>query len=131
MIVSFALIIFHPEDVVGPIEGYKHNASCFGLAGELMLGLAWHHRRTLLGRATRGAIPSISVRTFPCDDDELFRRCVVMPGDQAIRRRFQDDGRRAFGGISSLNRRKQALDVVIRVEFDFGQRSERRRGFSV
>ncbi len=123
MLVSLVLIIFHPEDVVRSVEGNKHKARRFGLAGELVLRFAGHRGKpTWAERARRHPVhfrPDVSLY-----DDELFLGGVVVPRDKTVRRSFQDDRRRAFGGISRLNRREKALDVVIGVEFEFGERPD-------
>jgi hypothetical protein len=51
----------------------------------------------------------------------LFFGGVVMPRDQTIWRSFQDDGRRAFGGIAGFDCGGETLDVVILLEFYFGE----------
>ena len=118
--VSLGLIIFHPEDVVRSVEGDQHHARAFRLAGELVLRFAGHGGKSAwTERARRHPVhfrPDVSLY-----DDELFLGGVIVPRDQTIRYSFQDDGGRAFGGVAGFDRREQALDFVIGVEFEFGQ----------
>jgi hypothetical protein len=82
---------FEPNDVVGAIEGHKHQAFLLGGAGEPVRLFAGHH-----GEAT-GAENSIlhalhSGGDIPFHDDQLLFRCVIVRRDDAPGGCFHDGG---------------------------------------
>jgi len=118
--VSFTLIIFHPEDVVGGVEGYKHNARRLGLARELVFRFAGHHGKAPWTKSA-GRHAFHLCLDASLSDDELFCRSVVMPGHETIWWSFQDDGGWSLGGIASFDCGGETLYVIIGFEFDFGE----------
>lgn len=88
-----------------------------------MFRLAGHHGKPTRAERARRHPLHFRLDASLCDD-ELLRGGVVMPRDEAIWRSFQDDCRRAFGGVAGFDRGEEALHIVIRVEFKFGERPD-------
>jgi hypothetical protein len=124
MVVSLVLIIFHPEDVVLAVEGYKHQALRFGPARELVRRFARHHGKSAGAKSARRH-PLHFRLDASLNDDELLFGGVVVPRDKTVWRSFQNDGRRTFGEVAGFNRGEKALHVVVRVELEFGERPDR------
>src|SRR5258707_145281 len=97
-----------PDDVVGAVEGYEHQAFLFGRAGEPVRRFAGHHGKA--ARTKHDVLhPFHSGGDVSFYDDQLLFRGVIVRRNHALGRRLHDGGAGTSFQVAIFQHKLQAV----------------------